>query len=829
MSKASDPNQCPQCGAPISSEAPQGLCPKCLLRQLSVATETGGPQAKTPPPGLQDLAAAFPNLEILELIGQGGMGFVFKARQAKLERLVALKILPQSLAADPAFAERFTCEGRLLARLNHPNIVTIHDFGQAKGFFYLLMEFVDGVNLRQAMKAGRFTPAQALAIVPKICEALQFAHGEGVLHRDIKPENILLDTRGRVKIADFGIAKLVGPAKLEPVLRQESANGATAPGEAMPSPTNLTTAGRVLGTPRYMAPEQLERPQDVDHRADIYSLGVVFYEMLTGELPRARFVPPSEKTPVDPRVDELVFRALQKAPENRPQSAEDVKTQVETITNGPVRRDPEAVWIQPSPPEPPRSRRKKMALMVVLGLTLVVLAGMVKLIPLRLKHPRSPNPKSAGGEISEGEISTAGVALTGSKAGERFSRSIVFSRASNGLIGGFTNAWVLGLWSDNSLRPGETLFARVRRKDGPIEPYSCNSLLHVNWKPAGIGTSASLSWYFGGPWGQDFAEPQAEAALAQLRAHVSDKPLNLTNGLPFKLFAVTNGSGQVMEGYVEFARSVPESPQVSSRPAAKAEAIVHVRRFVPFGPQMDYSVKLPQGYVLHATANNGQVLTSFSPDPKPRTHPAVLPDRGDYHSSWSPLFGFVRPASSSDFPDYPAQVQAQRAALQVRLQELVDMGPISVPAGKPFPVFSITNKTGQVYSGFFELVDPSAADPPGHSSRAETTGPLPAADNAELVSRPGEPGPTRVAPPAPTFPRPLTMPPRTLRMPSGAAPRTNSVAFQPATTIDPATGLPLGPGGAARMRVDPATGLLVPASNRISYPRTNVAPNRLGN
>ena len=210
------------------------------------------------------------------------MGFVFKARQPKIERLVALKILPQSLAADPAFAERFTREGRVLARLNHPNIVTIHDFGQAGGFFYLLMEFVDGVNLRQAMKVGRFTPAQALAIVPKICEALQFAHNEGILHRDIKPENILLDSKGRVKIADFGIAKLVEGGWNRPP-------GQLGAGRSRPSPANLTETGKVLGTPQYMAPEQLEHPQDVDQRADIYSLGVVFYEMLTGELPLGRF------------------------------------------------------------------------------------------------------------------------------------------------------------------------------------------------------------------------------------------------------------------------------------------------------------------------------------------------------------------------------------------------------------------------------------------------------------------------------------------------------------------------------------------------------------
>src|SRR5579863_7418649 len=126
MSDTSEPKRCPKCGLPIPAEAPQGLCPKCVLLQASIPTEGGKAQ---PAPTRAEIAAAFPQLEILELIGQGGMGFVFKARQPKLERLVALKILPQALAADPAFAERFSREGRLLARLNHPNIVAIHDFG----------------------------------------------------------------------------------------------------------------------------------------------------------------------------------------------------------------------------------------------------------------------------------------------------------------------------------------------------------------------------------------------------------------------------------------------------------------------------------------------------------------------------------------------------------------------------------------------------------------------------------------------------------------------------------------------------------------------------
>jgi serine/threonine protein kinase len=312
------------CGGILPPKAPEGLCPRCLLVGVASPTETesGQPARRQPPPSCEAIEAAFPQLEILELFGQGGMGAVFKARQPKLNRLVALKILPESLGRDPRFAERFAREGQLLARLNHPNIVTVHDFGQTGNHFYLLMEFVDGVNLRQAMRAGRFTAAQALGIVPKICEALQYAHDEGVLHRDIKPENILLDTKGRVKLADFGIAKFIGDveaAELEP----SSADASPAP--------QLTSASAALGTPNYMAPEQREHPADVDHRADIYSLGVVFYEMLTGELPLGKFAAPSEKTPLDPRVDEVVLRALEQKRERRQQSAGEIKTQVETI------------------------------------------------------------------------------------------------------------------------------------------------------------------------------------------------------------------------------------------------------------------------------------------------------------------------------------------------------------------------------------------------------------------------------------------------------------------------------------------------------------------
>jgi serine/threonine protein kinase len=274
-------------------------------------------------------------LEILELIGRGGMGAVYKARQKQLDRVVALKILPPGTGHDAAFAERFAREAKALAKLNHPNIVTLYEFGETGGQFYFLMEFVDGVNLRQLLHAGRISPREALAIVPQICDALQFAHDQGIVHRDIKPENILLDRRGRVKVADFGLAKIVGAERNAGFQRgAKGAEDTNEPGRR-PALQEFTDAGRVMGTPQYMSPEQIAAPGEVDHRADIYALGVVFYQMLTGELPGKIIEPPSSKVQIDVRLDEVVLRALEKNPELRYQQVSEVKTMVETIVATP--------------------------------------------------------------------------------------------------------------------------------------------------------------------------------------------------------------------------------------------------------------------------------------------------------------------------------------------------------------------------------------------------------------------------------------------------------------------------------------------------------------
>ena len=298
-----------------------GLDPADLLKQ-GVAEDTfmDGAATSFNPPRIEELAAIFPQFEILELIGKGGMGAVYKVRQKDLDRIVALKILPPAIGQSPEFSNRFTREAKALAKLNHPGIVTLHEFGQQDGLYFILMEFVDGVNLAQLMKTGRISPREALAIVPQICDALQFAHDQGIVHRDIKPENLLLDRSGRVKVADFGIAKLAGDV-----------TQAFLPDLHVPAASMLTEAGKIIGTPQYMAPEQIDHPSEVDHRADIYALGVVFYQMLTGELPGQHLEAPSKKVYIDVRLDEIVLKAMEKEPELRYQQASVMKTRVETI------------------------------------------------------------------------------------------------------------------------------------------------------------------------------------------------------------------------------------------------------------------------------------------------------------------------------------------------------------------------------------------------------------------------------------------------------------------------------------------------------------------
>jgi predicted Ser/Thr protein kinase len=353
------PAACPQCGNPLPAGHPTALCPACLLKlgfesrdpaAGTAATTAYQPRFLVPTP--DELAPRFPQLEILEQIGHGGMGVVYRARQKDLDRIVALKILRPDFSPAAGFAERFQREARALARLNHPHSVTVHDFGRNDDLFYFVMEFIDGTNLRQLEQTGQLTPPQALALVPQVCAALQYAHEQGVVHRDIKPENILITRDGRVKIADFGLAKLAGHAE-QP---------------------HLTGTWQVMGTPHYMAPEQVERPTEVDHRADIFSLGVVLYEMLTGELPLGRFPLPSHRAQIDVRLDEVVLRALEKEPERRYQHATDVQTDVEQI-----RQTPGAPPRRPTVPQARKERASSVADLEFPGNVLAIL-GVLELV-----------------------------------------------------------------------------------------------------------------------------------------------------------------------------------------------------------------------------------------------------------------------------------------------------------------------------------------------------------------------------------------------------------------------------------------------------------------
>jgi len=269
-----------------------------------VTPTTGGGGAATPE--LDALAPFFPAYELEEFIGRGGMGAVYRARHRKLDRPVALKILTSPDPTDPTFAERFAREARALARLDHAGIVGVHDFGEVGGFYFLVMDYVDGANLREVLRGGPMSRNDVLSIIPQLCDALQYAHENGVVHRDIKPENILLDQEGRVRIADFGLA-MVATGEFPGV--------------------SLTASGHTLGTPHYMAPEQVAGG-GVDHRADLYALGVVLYEMLTGSLPLGRFDSPSSRTGTDTRLDPVVMKALEADPAGRYQHATELRDAV---------------------------------------------------------------------------------------------------------------------------------------------------------------------------------------------------------------------------------------------------------------------------------------------------------------------------------------------------------------------------------------------------------------------------------------------------------------------------------------------------------------------
>ncbi|MES2439079.1 MAG: serine/threonine-protein kinase [Verrucomicrobiota bacterium] len=356
---------CPRCGAPLAGGSVDGLCARCLgALNFDTLTRIGGAADEEPlaVPTVEELAEFFPQLEVLSLIGRGGMGVVYKARQKSLHRHVALKLLAPERAGDPMFARRFASEARSLAALNHPHIVGVHDFGEAGGYFYLLMEYVDGVNLRQLIQSRRLSPDEALGIITPVCDALQAAHERGIVHRDVKPENLLIDLKGIVKIADFGIARMMD---------EPAAEGIHPTAPDLPAAHTLA-----VGTPDYAAPEQRASAPS-DHRADIYSLGVVLYEMITGQRPgNGVITPPSRRAAVDMRIDEVLLKALQQEPDQRFRTVAEFRDRFQEAKE---HMEPGAV-----DPESRSGRKRKRGLVAVKTPSpreaLVIFAGMVVLV-----------------------------------------------------------------------------------------------------------------------------------------------------------------------------------------------------------------------------------------------------------------------------------------------------------------------------------------------------------------------------------------------------------------------------------------------------------------
>jgi len=241
--------------------------------------------------------------EVVGVIGKGGMGSVYKAKQLSLNRLVAIKVLKKEFQEQKDFILRFNREAEVLAKLSHPNIVPIIDKGVQGGNFYFVMEYIDGETLRQKLRKGRLPFDDAIKYTLQILRAISFAHNHNVIHRDLKPENVLIDTSGNVRIADFGLADIVGDNK----------------------DYSLTGSGMAMGTAHYMAPEQRRDAKRVDRRADIFSLGITLYEMLAGEVPQGNFKRIGQlRMDINPAIDGIIEKAISTKPQDRFYSAEDM-------------------------------------------------------------------------------------------------------------------------------------------------------------------------------------------------------------------------------------------------------------------------------------------------------------------------------------------------------------------------------------------------------------------------------------------------------------------------------------------------------------------------
>ncbi len=377
---------CTKCGASFPPASAQTYLRPPTPVALSSMRRTPGVAWEGPPEGTK-----LGGYTLETPLGSGGMGVVYRALQTSLSRPVALKVLPPELSSDPEFVERFHREALTLGALSHPRIVSVIDRGVENGMAFLAMELVEGESLRQRMARSSIPQKELVRLAIQVCEGLSYAHAKGVVHRDIKPENLLLDRDGSVKIADFGLARIVRGDSRESL--------------------RLTMSNVALGTPFYMAPEQMEGAAAVDARADLYSLGVVLYEALTGGLPIGRFETPREKfKDIDPRLDRLVLRLLEKSPDRRPSSADEVASALREVLETPVPSAPPpdeptrlrpAVPAIPVPPFRPQKTGAMSAVLVAGVAAAVAVLGFVLLSvrqqPARPEPVAIPSPTDLGG------------------------------------------------------------------------------------------------------------------------------------------------------------------------------------------------------------------------------------------------------------------------------------------------------------------------------------------------------------------------------------------------------------------------------------------------
>ena len=353
------------------------------------------------PPQTGDLIAD--RYELEELVGTGGMSTVFRARDLQLDRRVAIKILHEHYAADPEYLARFRSEARAVARLSHPNIVTVIDRGDDDGRQYIVFENVDGENLKElVVRSGRLPVGQALELAIAVADGLSFAHDRGLVHRDVKPQNVLLNSEGEVKVTDFGIAR------------------------SLHVEHGVTQTGTVLGTGDYLAPEQASG-KPVSPATDVYSLGVVLWELLTGEVPfvgenfvavalrHVNEAPPDlrERRPdVSPRLAAAVARALAKDPAGRFPSMKTFAKELRACLAEAERGVPPAVVddagvtlvTRPAPPPPPVARRRSRRRPLIWALLAILVAGAAFAAVLLLHDASHHHGGTSGSGGSPGTI-----------------------------------------------------------------------------------------------------------------------------------------------------------------------------------------------------------------------------------------------------------------------------------------------------------------------------------------------------------------------------------------------------------------------------------------